>query len=168
MARADAEKAREVAPSPEPPEVTLAVADEMLSGPAFTDVILAQPATSFEVLMQRGLAVDASPEFQLDSLRLAINERPSSAPAHLAFARVALRLGDEAALPSAQRAVELAPWSVEARIVQAKALAKKARCPEAWSTLAAARSLAVERANSDSPRLQKARKELAVSCVEAP
>lgn len=171
LAKAESAKAREVAPSPEPFAVTLAVATDTLSGPRRTDVLLkvaeAQPIEPL-VTLELGLAVDASPSARLDSLQKAAAALPNSARAHLALARLALELNEPSALGSAERTVALSPWSVEARLLQVQALAQASRCPEAWAVVKAAQGLAVESASSEAPQVAAIRTKLLESCKESP
>lgn len=165
-ARAESARARELAPSPLPPAVELALVKDTVAGPERTDV-LRRVAGEPRALLELGVAPDLAPPEQLQWLERAVAALPDSARAQALFARAALKRHDPRATSAAQRAAALAPWSVEARLVEVRALAAAARCPDARVALQLAASTAHDHASGLLRRLAEARGELDAACREA-
>lgn len=156
--------AAEVSPSPPAPAVELAVAEDTLAGPERTDV-LRRLETLDEALVGLGSAPDLTPAQRFAWLEKA-SQRQGSARAQLAFARAANAQGDRRALEAATRAVALAPWSIDARVELAVALASNGRCAEGASMLDALASLQQEGSRGFAAFLAGVREQVARACGE--
>lgn len=164
-ARREAQRAADVAPTPTPPEVALALAEDTLFGPACTDVLL-RHAELPQAMVLLGLAPDLRDEDRFAWLEKATSRAPDSARAQLAFAEAANARGDPRGLAAAQQAVALAPWALAARLAEVTALAGQSRCADALAALEAAASLGDER-NNVAKQVARVKAELATKCPEA-
>lgn len=159
--------AAEVAPAPMPPEVEVAVAQDTVYGPARTDVLL-RHASLPPVMRALGSALDLSDDEQFAWLEKAVAAAPDSAAAELAFARAANARGDARGLDAATRAVALAPWSLDARLAQVRALAGQHRCDEARGSLQSAGSLVDERFPGGAKLITATRGDVDAACEVKP
>lgn len=164
-AKAESARAQQLAPAPPPPAVELARAIDTALGPERTDVLL-RLAGEPRALLELGAAPDLPAAEQLQWRERAAAALPGSARAQLLLARAAAERRDPRALAAAQRAVALAPWSVDARLFEVQALAAAARCPAARAALQLAASTSSNHASGLLRRLAQARTELAALCRE--
>lgn len=162
----ESQRATEVAPSPLPPAVEVARAQDTSFGPARTDVLLRHQQLP-EALLALGVAPDLDDDAQLAWLEKAVATAPDSAAAQLSFARAALARDDARSLAAAQQAVALAPWSLDARLAEATALGQRARCADAFTALESAASLGDERSPNVTKRLAETQRQVAKRCQEA-